>query len=159
MKGQLSFINTLAQLAANPGSEALRTELAGLVAQRGPSSPELHQFLLEILRYTAPQIHLEKEGIPIATFHLGLGAQQAGQLLSGHYLLRLSTGRLLWEDTLTDVDLCHHHDSELRLAAASEPGQSTISREESLAGGALVLEVIPGFHGGTMRLESRKENV
>lgn len=74
----------------------------------------------------------------------------------GHYTLALQTGRLLWEDTLCDDDLCWTSafpGRPLALAAATLEQGGQPSRTIRLLNGGITLSIFPGLEQGRLEIE------
>lgn len=76
----------------------------------------------------------------------------------GPYRLTLDTGRVLWQDVLTEEDLVWAKafpQAPLKMAAASEEGASSPTRRLELLGGSMVLQVFAGIEHGSIEIEMR----
>ena len=79
-----------------------------------------------------------------------------GKIIAGTYTVKLSTGRVLWEDRLAENDLLiemNDKDENLRLAADSEKSQPVPSRLIKLLDDMVILRIFAGFKAGTMQIE------
>jgi len=81
-----------------------------------------------------------------------------GRVLPGDYSLALETGRVIWEGRLAARDLlwsAAFPERALDLAADTGGRPTTVTREEQLLGGELMLCVFPGLESGRIEVELR----
>ena len=79
----------------------------------------------------------------------------------GVYTIRLSNGRVLWEDRLTREDVLWTYafpDKELPMAAETEPLEKTPARTISLLEGEFVMKIIPGLESAMISIEKGLES-
>lgn len=103
-----------------------------------------------------------KDGEPIASFAISEVPIKLLNIDPGQYTIRLSTGRVLWEDQLLKKHLIWldaYGDEDLRMAAKTEEddtaAQPTVS--DPLMGGELTMAVIPGLKSGEIRFSHGKQ--
>jgi len=106
-------------------------------------------------------VHLTRDGEQIGSAPFTAAARTASipNITPGDYQLTLSTGRILWEDTLAVTD-CIWTDAfpgePVALAAATDGVPRRPSRVTSLLDGELILRVYPGIEFGRVELEWRR---
>jgi len=102
-----------------------------------------------------PEILVEHHGDVIGSF----AARKPGRfgvlegVTPGVYLVRLDTGRRLWEGELGRQDLLWREafpQEALLLAADTEDGTQRVSREIGLLGKDVIIRVIPGRNSGRL---------
>lgn len=77
----------------------------------------------------------------------------------GHYIVRLSIGRVLWEGDLLKGHLLWleaYGDEDLPMAAKSDGDTAKPTLSEPLLGGEVRMDVVPGLQSGEMRLSYGK---
>jgi len=77
----------------------------------------------------------------------------------GHYIVRLSSGRVLWEGDLLKGHLLWleaYGDEDLPMAAKSDGDTAKPTLSEPLLGGEVRMDVVPGLQSGEMRLSYGK---
>ena len=106
-------------------------------------------------------IEVLKDGEPIASFAVTEVPIKLMNIDPGQYTIRLSTGRVLWEDQLLKKHLIWldaYGDEDLPMAAKTEEdaaARPTVS--DPLMGGELTMDVIPGLKSGEIRFNHGKQ--
>lgn len=108
-----------------------------------------------------PSIKIEvlKDDKSIASHDLSELPIHLKNIEPGQYTIRLSNGRVLWEGQLLKKDLIWadaYADEDLPMAARTEDLGSKPSVSETLLGGELTMEVIPGLNRGGIHLSYGK---
>ena len=144
------------------GDEADKEALLSLISSR----PDWRD------KYEAVRADLEREDIPPAplqivvtrdevetqslSFARAVATRTLTGVLPGRYTLKLSTGRVIWEEVLKKEDLewaVAFPGRALDLAAADpETPEGTPTREIRLLGGEVVVLVFPGLEAGVMKI-------
>jgi hypothetical protein len=107
-------------------------------------------------------IDVLKGGEPIASFAVTEVPIKLLNIDPGKYTIRLSTGRVLWEDQLLKKHLIWldaYADEDLRMAAKTEEDDTAARPTVSnpLMGGELTMDVIPGLKSGEIRFDHGKQ--
>lgn len=79
----------------------------------------------------------------------------------GNYTVKLDTGRIVWEDRLTERDLLWvyaYPEQGLRLAADTGETIALKTREISVLDGDITIEVYPGMESGRIELKFRRHH-
>ena len=100
-------------------------------------------------------IVVERDGGPIAEVVLGAGRGYIGNLQPGHYVLRTSSGRVIWRGDLTEKELLWtdaYPDRALDLAASTAEDVREPTVENLLLDGEVVLRVFAGIESGGMEI-------
>jgi hypothetical protein len=103
-------------------------------------------------------ILVERDGeiISICAFGATPATRTIGGVVAGAYLLRLDTGRVLWEGRLAKEDLLWARafpKQPLRVAADTGESRRQMTREIALLDGTVILRVFAGVESGTMEIE------
>jgi hypothetical protein len=114
--------------------------------------------LTESLLAPGPQVLLDRNFRAIQTLSWmpGKPTKFTQSVTAGRYRLRLTTGRVLWDEELSDRDLIWQQarpGHPLVMAAATEEESPMPVRQMSLLEGAMSLCIYPGLEAG--RLEIR----
>ncbi|MCO6438541.1 MAG: hypothetical protein J5J06_15730 [Phycisphaerae bacterium] len=129
----------------------------------GPSGDdEIYQTFCGGIRSAADrpsirEIIVERNGVVMAGFALGQDsdAYSIHDVTPGHYRLRLESGRVLWERTLTAEDLIWSvgfPEDPLPMAADSGEPDTEPAFQASLIGNRLILHVHPGLESGSIAI-------
>ena len=110
------------------------------------------------LRPGGVDIVIERDGDIISTcsFWSTPATRTIGGIVAGSYLLRLDTGRVLWEGRLAEEDLLWARafpKQALRVAADTGGARRQMAREVVLLEGTLILRVFAGVESGTVEIE------
>ena len=103
------------------------------------------------------EITVSRDGVEvevIAFTHSG-EIHPVGRVRPGHYVLRLSTGRVLWRGDLGVQDVewgAAFPDRALDLAADTEGAKGIPTRTFNLLEGELTVRILPGIEAGTMEI-------
>lgn len=102
-------------------------------------------------------IRIEKDGLPLGEAVLSSGRSKIAipRLSTGAYVLKLATGRVLWEGSLEAKHLAWpqaHPGEPLELAAATEEDVARSTLEASLLGGEMSIRVFAGMRYGRMEI-------
>jgi len=135
----------LAFLASNP---EWRSEYEQLLGQFGERSSQ----------GLSPAIQVYRDGNRVGemTFDDPGVSRSLGQITPGLYLLKLSTGLVLWEGQLAGRDLLWVEAfgaQKLELAAETEQVQRQPTGEISLLGGEVILRIFAGIECGDLEIE------
>jgi hypothetical protein len=109
-------------------------------------------------KYTVILVVREDNLVGKISFEGISGAGSIGNVEPGNYVLKLATGRYLWEGCLTERDVFWTEafpDRDLDLAADTEEAESKPTREISLLDGELILRVYPGIESGHIQIEAK----
>ena len=112
---------------------------------------------------TMVEIEIERDGNPFGVYRLENHFDHIAinGIPPGEYAIRLSTGLLLWQGRLDEMDILWHlvHPGEkLPAAAETESFRQKATMVIDLMEGEAKLEVFPGLESGTIVLSFRKEN-
>lgn len=176
MRDDLYFVPILAH-AVSRANEGKALEEAFLVIQELGSDPryergwEQFQLFMNAVADRAstgseenclatPQLNglvIEKEGEPVKDVLLPAlpAVVRLAGVRPGFYQVRLSTGRVLWEEVLTDEDLLWSRafpGQALKLAADTGADRVWASREFRLLDGEVVVRVCPGLEAGHVEI-------
>jgi hypothetical protein len=106
------------------------------------------------------ELIIERSGKILNTFLIGESPSK--QIIKnakpGTYTIKLNTGRVLWEDRLTEKDLLWVYafpEEGLPLAADTGDRNPIRTREVKILDGELILRVYPGLEAGRLDLEIR----
>ena len=107
------------------------------------------------------QIILEKEGRVFGTcwFDSLPGRCSIKHILPGAYRVKLETGRIVWEGSITEEDCIWIHaypGQPLNFAADTGDDERQPSRAVSVLGGAILLHFYPGIETGVLAIELRE---
>lgn len=108
------------------------------------------------------QIEIEKNGKPVGVFGVDAATDRIliREIEPGDYRLKLSSGLLLWQGSLSREKLLWttaFPGEKLPAAAETEPLKRKPSYTEDLAEGELRLEILPGLEAGTLLLTFKKK--
>lgn len=159
-KGFVQFQRFMAEVKRN--WEKPSEDLEDVLAQPG----RLHEFgkLLDDLAYRVLEIVVERDGEPIDTLQCRRVpvTKHVKNVRPGKYVVRLSTGRVIWEEELTVQELVWEHafpEQPLRLAADTESAVERASREARVLNGEVTIRVFPGAESGSLELKFRGSSV
>jgi len=112
--------------------------------------------------HPSPEMIIEKDGEYINAINLEKlpVTKEIKDIKPGRYEFMLDTGRLLWEETLTEKDLLWSHAfPEQDLPLAAETGEITLrpTREVRVLNGEVVIRVFAGIETGRIEVEVRGE--
>ena len=115
-------------------------------------------FMSAVLEASVVTVQAFKDGRSCGLLKLTPGGRSASlsDLTPGRFALRLETGRLLWEDDISEADLIlglAFPDEPFAVAAATGTGLHSPSRQEVIAGGEILLSVLPGIETGNLQLK------
>jgi hypothetical protein len=122
------------------------------------ASFEREQLLEEVRRQASIKVVIERNGEPwryILLLRTG-DVQSVGDVEPGAYVIRLSTGRVLWESDLTEQELLWEKafpEQDLPMAADTGTASEHWTIRESLILEELELRVAPGLNAGRLTLE------
>jgi hypothetical protein len=137
-------------------------DLLDMVTSRPQWKNALEKLRLEISKSDArdriSEIVVEKNGERITSISLeGLPITKViKNVKSGRYEFRLDTGRVIWEETLTERELIWAYafpDKDLDLAAATGEAVPHPTREISLWNGEVTIRVFPEIESGHLVVE------
>jgi len=139
------------------------TEAAlGLINSR-PQWYENYGMLCEEARksgfFSVPiKVIVEKNGVLYHSFSLGEMPvrRELPNVKPGHYSVKLDTGRIIWQERLTEKDLIWVYafpETGLRLAADTGDSISLKTREVLVLDGDGTIRVYPGIESGRLELE------
>lgn len=116
------------------------------------------------LRPLTMDVLVERDGDLVSTCSLEMppAARTVDGIVAGTYLLRLDTGRVIWEGRLADEDLLWTRafpKRPLRVAADTGEPRRHMTREIPLLDGTLILRVFAGVESGAMEIEVRTPEV
>jgi len=104
----------------------------------------------------ALQLLVGGRSIAELTFETARGRRTVNAVRPGHYVLRLDTGLVLWEETLSAADLLWTEafgGKELALAAEAGQVRRRPSRELKIPNTGLILRTFPGIECGSLEIE------
>lgn len=137
-------------------SEALLSQLL----ERGPWLKDEYEALARTCeaRPKAFTLQLLVDGQSIAelTFKTAVDRRAVNGIRPGRYVLRLDTGLVLWEGTLTAADLiwtAAFEGQNLALAAEAGEVRHRPSRELRIPNAGLTLRIFPGVERGSLEIE------
>jgi hypothetical protein len=148
------------------GSEDEKKALIESIARNDRWQTEYERMKSELADFmeTHPPMGIEvlKDREPIASFAITEVPITLMNIDPGKYTIRLSTGRVLWEDQLQKKHLIWldaYGDEDLRMAAKTEEddaaGRPTVS--DPLMGGELIMKVIPSLKSGEIHFDHGKK--
>ncbi len=147
------------------GSEEEKKALIESFARNDKWQIEYARIKSEVADFIEPHppmgVEVLKDGEPIASFAVTEMPIKLMNIDPGQYTIRLSTGRVLWEDQLLKKHLIWldaYGDEDLRMAAKTEKdaaARTTVS--DPLMGGELTMAVIPGLKSGEIRFNHGKQ--
>jgi len=113
---------------------------------------------------SAPKIIIERNGQPIGSISCERlpVAKEIRDAKPGQYSVKMDTGRVIWEEKLTEKDLLWAAAFEgraLDLAADSEAALTRPSREFSLLNGELTIRIFPETESGRLEVKIRGSNL
>ena len=123
----------------------------------GTSESEI-PWLIGIWENHALKINVARDEKLIASLPLELSniTLRILDAVPGQYIFKLSTGRILWMDELTEKDLFllkAFPDSDLKLAAATDDLKPKPSKQIRLMDGEIVIRIFPGFDNGSIEVQ------
>jgi hypothetical protein len=148
------------------GSEDEKKALIESFARNDRWQTEYERMKSELADFMEPpppmRIEILKDGKPIASFAVTEVPIKLMNIDPGQYTIRLSTGRVLWEDQLQKKHLIWldaYGDEDLPMAAKTEDdgdaARPTVS--DALMGGELTMKVIPSLKSGEIRFDHGKQ--
>ena len=142
------FMGEAVQHAGKPNEDSLTETLIDVLVS------ELSRVEEKTLR---PVLVLEGEGVPPRRIRLSVGKGTIGDIVPGHYRLKLSnTGWLLWTRTLNKTELLWseaYPGRPLALAADTGVPSQEPTREVILLDGEIILRTYPGLELGWLEIE------
>jgi len=132
------------------------------------SRPVWREALEALMREMAPPVHesgtvdltvMGPEGVT-ESIHLSAEVESAWltKVVPGPYLMRLSTGRVLWNGQLAAADLLWseaYPEGDLRFAATDKHHERIARRTIPVLGGEVMLHLYPGPESGELRVVLR----
>ena len=149
-------------LAANTfeGSEEQKKLLISEFEKDSEWSSEYHKIREEFEDSTNLESQLSfeilKDGQSFGSYPIGDEPLIIKGISIGVYTIRLSNGRVLWEDRLTREDVLWTYafpDKELPMAAETEPLEKTPAWAISLLEGEFVMRIFPGLESAMISIE------
>ena len=148
------------------GSEEEKKALIESLTRNDLWQTEYVRMKSEVANFMEPnlpmRIEILRDGKPIASFAVTEVPIKLMNIDPGQYTIRLSTGRVLWENQLLKKHLIWldaYGDEDLPMAAKTEDdgdaGRPTISAPPM--GGELTMAVIPGLKSGEIRFDHGKQ--
>jgi len=139
---------------------------AGWLAMSVEQKQMISQIVNELMQESSKEISptnqslsllLERNNVTLAILEFLDGNQTflIGDLLPGEYSLRTDSDWLLWQESLSEVDLywtSAYPDQDLPMAADTEDVEKEKGKEYVLLNGEVVLRVYPGLENGTMEI-------
>lgn len=132
---------------------------SAVTARLEDAPEEVGALILEELdRPMSVEVIVERNDVVVAScsFEQAVGAHVVNGIEPGDYRLKLDTGRLLWEENLSERDLVWskaYPGEGLSVAADSEEAHRHATREIDLLDGTLTLRVYPGVETGSLNIE------
>ena len=135
-----------------------------LIALRPDWKQEFEKLLAETAGFeapdSAPELIAEKEGERIGSirFKNQPASKTIRNLKPGLYTIKLDTGRILWQDRLTENDLLWFYafpEQDLDLAADTGEAMPRTTLEIRLLAGEVIIRVFPEIESGRLELEIR----
>jgi len=157
-------LDFILQIAADSfeGSQAEVEALQDLVKSSPVWKEGFETLCEEVSKSEAPDWELmaviESNGETISSFPLQNPpfSKKIKNLSPGHYVLRLNTGRILWQEELTERDLiwtAAFPGRDLDLAADTGGLAPPMTREFRLLDGDLIIRVFPEIDSGRLEVE------
>jgi hypothetical protein len=148
------------------GSEEEKNALIKSFARSNKWQAEYERMKSNVADFMEPQplmkIEVLKDDEPIASFTVSEIPIKLININPGQYTIRLSTGRVLWEDQLLKkhlIWLAAYGDEDLPMAAKTKKDDTsarpTIS--EPLMGGELTMDVMPSLKSGEIHFAHGKQ--
>lgn len=139
----------------------------GMTGLKPPWQEELEKLCKETSEsemHRLPEIIIEKNGeciasIPCETLPV---TTEIENVKPGFYAVKLDTGRLIWEEELTEHELLWIYafpEQALDLAADTEETVERPTREVTLLGEHLIIRVFPGAESGCLQLKIGGSNL
>jgi hypothetical protein len=142
------------------GSEEQRRSLLSTFKDNAEWNAEYERIKQEAHDVSPPQMSLEidvlKEGRIVGSFPFSKTPMTIGAISMGSYIVRLSTGRILWEGDIAREEVLWTYafpGKELTMAAETELSEQPATRTIPLLDGEFVMRVFPGLESGTIRIE------
>lgn len=100
---------------------------------------------------------IDRDGRPFATIVLEQipHSQTVESLTPARYSVSLASGRLIWQDQLTERDLiwmAAFAGAPLDLAAATDAAQAGLTRQDTFLNGEVILRVFAGLESGRLEI-------
>ena len=101
------------------------------------------------------ELVVERDGREMGTITAQFGARMKtlSGITPGNYVLRLATGRVVWEGTLSGAQVRVAGAPLVLAADTGEPVRAPATCQESLLDGNAVLYVFPGIGSGKIGIE------
>jgi len=113
--------------------------------------------------YRAPEIVIEKNGecISLTPWERQPVTKEIRNLTPAHYVARMDTGRVIWEEELTEKELIWSQafpGQALELAADTGEPAAKMTREITLLKGELIIRIFPETKSGRLELRIGAKN-
>ena len=145
------------------GDEKQKETIINAVKNNPRWNEEFERIKIEAQSFLAPETPIEievlKEDEVIASTIPFKDPSSISPIYPGHYTIRFSNGRSLWEGELAHEDVLWAYaypEKDLPLAAETEDTQREPVKTISLLNGELVIEVFAGLESGRMTIKSEK---
>lgn len=149
-----------------PGNDEEKQKVLSLIKKNPGLLSEYERIRNELSEFLPKpeqvQIEIEKNGKPLGLFEFDTATSRilVREVEPGDYLVKLSSGLLLWQGNLSREKLVWTSafpGEKLPAAAETEPLRRKPSYREDLAEGEIRLEILPGLESGAMLLTLRKK--
>ena len=160
-QGALCFVPIIAEAFGQQNRrEALRRaftriEELGRASNLRVGLIQFYRFMAEVRAELEVELVVERDGREMGTIAAQFGARMEtlSGVTPGNYVLRLATGRVVWEGTLSETQVRVAGAPLVLAADTGAPVRSPATCQESLLDGDAVLYVFPGIESGTIGIE------
>ena len=145
------------------GSEELKEELISAINNHPTWKAEFERIGNMIQDFMVPDhefgVEVLKDDKIIGALPVSQMSATFSHITPGTYTIRLSTGRIVWEEKLSREDLIWTYaypEKDLAVAAETEPIDQTPTRIEAILDGELEINVFAGLESGEIRIRVKK---
>ncbi|MFC1895239.1 hypothetical protein ACFL0Q_01045 [Thermodesulfobacteriota bacterium] len=145
------------------GNDKLKEELISAIKNHPTWKAEFERIGNLIQDFMVPNHEIEVEVLTndeiIGSLPVSRMTATFSHITPGTYTIRLTTGRIVWEEELTREDLIWTYafpEEDLAVAAETEPIEQAPTRMESILDGELEISVFAGLESGEIRIRVKK---
>jgi hypothetical protein len=145
------------------GSDELKEEFISAIKSHPTWEDEFERISNMFQGFVAPAHEIGVEVLTndkiIGSFPVSRMSATFSNITPGTYIIRLSTGRIVWEEALTPEDLIWTYafpKEDLAVAAKTEPIERAPTRIETILDGELEINVFAGLESGEIKIRVKK---
>ena len=141
-----------------------KIECLGKIEEHAQGFIQFCQFMKEVASHVTATVIIERNDEILGAIAVNALTCPVllHNILPGNYVARLSTGRVIWEEKLSEVDVLWAKAfpaEELALAADTDLAHRRSTRKEELLDGTMALYVYPGVESGDIGIEIQRKHI